>query len=128
MTAFNPTFNQDINRMKVEQRTKVKYFQVAITGGGDDPISISEEMPRQLETPLNALINRRDRMYLDEIPALQLESPLSALINRRNRISLDCRQATQHESPLSALINEWERQSLDRDLLESPPSIHPRGQ
>jgi hypothetical protein len=65
----------------------------------------------QAESPLYALINRREACLLDELPGEQLESPLNALLNHRRQRSLAA-QSNQMESPLSALINHRKPLSL----------------
>ena len=109
MTMLNPTLERGFPSAEVAARLKKKRQLQARTGYGRRP---SQEMPRQLESPLNALINRREPMYLDEIPAQQLESPLYGYINQREPISLDWVEADQLEFPLVAQINGRERQPV----------------
>lgn len=70
-----------------------------------------ERKPQQIESPLQALINQREPLGLQDAAEQQRESPLQALINQREPVTLT-HQSAQMESPLNALINGREALSL----------------
>ena len=72
--------------------------------------AVSNEMPHQLESPLNATINQREPLPLDALPAQQLESPLYATINQRKQATLAQLEAQELEYPLHAAINQRPQQ------------------
>lgn len=77
----------------------------------------TDEQSRQLESPLSALINHRQAVYLDTLPDLQVESPMCTLVNQRQPLQQSQTPAVQLESPMHALINGREQKHLD----ELPP-------
>jgi len=81
-------------------------------------------MERQLETPLHALINQREPLFLDELPDIQLESPLNALINQRERLTLSEQAAHQSEFLLNAQMNQREQKHLDELPAQLEPPIN----
>jgi hypothetical protein len=76
------------------------------------PIETDEQL-RQLESPLSALINHRQAVYLDTLPDLQVESPMCTLVNQRQPLQIGQVPAIQLESPIHALINGREQRHLD---------------
>jgi hypothetical protein len=111
MSVYAPTLDRGFSSAPRAQQAIRKHIPLTITGG-DGPNAAVET--RQMESPLNALICRREQMYLDEVPSIQLESPLNALVSCHQQVSLDRGQAHQLENPLAAQINERKQQQLNK--------------
>lgn len=81
-----------------------------------------QPMENQLESPLNALINEREQLPLDELPELQRESPLNAVINQRDPLTIQEASEQQMEYGLNAQLNGRKRTKVTEapHQLESP--------
>jgi hypothetical protein len=87
-------------------------------------VSQGQLMERQLESPLNGLINRREPMFLDELADIQLESPLNALINQRAPLTLSAQAAQTREYLLNAQMNQREQVCMDQLPQQLEPPIN----
>jgi hypothetical protein len=83
-----------------------------------------QSMEKQLESPLNALINKREQLHLDELQDMQYESPLNATINQRDPLTISDATEQQMEYALNAQMNGRERTDVNETPLQRESPIH----